>query len=206
MCLDEAQQDLAEQRHVLMKAGACLGLESIHLIELATQAIEIGRSRREQAQHQIARIPRTRMRADQSGLRQQIVELKKEFRRVVARRMKREGLREETFESSLALRGFESNLPSMEGESEAEGQIEALDAKLESGQSGGRGPGERLWQARPRQLEHPLARILTTFIVGLDRLRQGDDALRKCFRPRPAPRSHAKSIPQKLRIRILFSG
>ncbi len=127
-----------------MKAGACLGLESIRPIELATQAIEIARSRREQTRHQIARIPRTRVRADQAGLRQQIVELKKEFRRVVARRMKREGLREETFESSLALRGFESNLPSMEGEGEAEGEIETLDAKLESGQGARRLSNRRL--------------------------------------------------------------
>ena len=133
MGLDESQQDLRQEGHVLMESHASGCAEPIGIFEVMTEPIQITRRSRQHSHHQVAHVPGRCARPEQSGLGEQIVELEEELRRIMPVRMKRKRLREESRELSIPLRRFEKDFPRMESERESESEIQALDAEFKPG-------------------------------------------------------------------------
>ena len=70
----------------------------------------------------------------QPRLREQVVELEEELRRVMAAGVEREGLREEARERPVSLGHLEADFTSVEREREPEGELEPFDPELEAGE------------------------------------------------------------------------
>ena len=205
MRLSEAEKNLTQQRHVLIKSRSRVRTQAIRILQMLAEAVEIAGCRRKHARHQIARISSTRFRTQHSRFRQQILELKEEFRRIVSRGMEGKCLGEDSLVGVAVGCDLEANFPRMKSKRETKGELKPLDAKFEPRQHRGRILGQsplRLFlhhrgrMARRHRLQDPHASVFACLVVVLDRLRQLDDTFWRRLRARPTMRGHVQTIAQ----------
>ena len=128
--LDEPQNELAQERHVLVDPDAQGRVEITLGLEPGADTFDVAGRLGEQTLHQLGRVAPVGFGRDEPRLSEQIIELEGELSGIVPLGVEREGLGKDR-RVSLAVIALEADLAGVEREREPERDIQPLDAQLE---------------------------------------------------------------------------